>query len=164
MDPAVSALMGAAVGAAAGLIGTALLLQHQAKTRLLDMKRDTYLAFIDALDAYHLAMLDYSAQARYFALGVASQLPAAVETLTATRSVTTSAYRRLGLFGDTDSQTIGEETLKLVIVFPEFDPATWANNPGQMQTDQQKIRTHADEVERQLQKFVRSSRADLGVD
>jgi hypothetical protein len=85
-----------------------------------------------------------------------------VETLKATRAATTAAYRRLGLFGDSATQTTGEETLNLVIGFPEFDLAAWSTNPAQIQADQAWISAHADEVEVQIKAFVKSSGSDLG--
>ena len=164
MDPAISALVGAVIGASAGILGTVLLMGHETRTRRKETKRDAYLDFIDAVDGYHLGLLDHSTQAEYFAQGVGSrqEVMAAVQTLKATRTASTAAYRRLSLFGDSDTQAIGEETLKLVIGFPEFDLNTWHTNPSQIQTDLQKISDNADEVEAKIHAFLRSCRTELG--
>lgn len=166
MDAGVFGLIGALIGAAAGVTGTVLIVRHQIKIHRLDIKRDAYLAFVDAVDAYHSGLLEYSARAENEARGVGSraEMMEAVKTLKATQVSTRAAYRRLGLFGDTPSQKIGEETLGLILAFPEIDLAAWATVPGQIATDQQRIENHADEVEKKMEAFVQTGRADLGFD
>lgn len=164
MDPALSGLIGALIGATAGVAGTVLIVRHQNKLHRLDTKRDAYLSFVDAVQAYHSGLLEYSAQAEYEALGVGSKAAVmeAVRALKMTVSSTIAAYRRLDLFGDTPSRTICEETLNLMLEYPEIDLATWKSVPGQIALDQQRIGHHADEVEAKMQAFVQACRADLG--
>lgn len=168
MESGLYALGGAVIGALASLAGIRAVLRHQQKSQRQEVKRSTYIEFIDAVDSYHLALLDYFAQAElYFAHDVEPAKEStftALETLKTTRPTSTAAWRRLKFFADPDIQKIGEQTIRSVIEFPEVNVNDWRDDPDQAKRDLEQIGQAADEVEALLDAFVARSRVSLGYD
>ncbi len=59
-------LVGVIIGAAVSFFATFTVQRHQLRIRDETRREDAYLEFLDALDTYHLALLDYWTQASLY--------------------------------------------------------------------------------------------------